>query len=249
MSYRTRHSPRIQREDPTDRPLIPNANDDEFEADTLDPSWSRFGNWNNVNAIDPGASFSTTGSRWSLNGLPAGAAARRSWFMVQADANTNQGIRKPITFPSEYFIWSRASFNYLNAGQTNNDYSCRLMISELVSGHYIDIALNESDANTVQTEFSYNQGVPTGIGATNNVGGAGATQGQASHTVGIQCLSGTYHGWVLSSTGNWIWMGSQVFTGTAPTHANLIFTTVGNTPSNAIGGFDFLRFKAGRYLP
>lgn len=140
------------------------------------------------------------------------------------------------------------SFRYLNAGQTNNDSNIRLLVIEPVSGHYLDIALNESDSNTVQVEFAYNQGTPTTIAVTNNVGGAGLTRGQVGHIVGIQRLSGTYHGWFMNAAGNWQWVGSQVYAGNAPTHVDLRHQTVTAT-NNAIGGFDFIRFKAGRFLP
>lgn len=247
MSFLIARSPRLERADPVDRPLIPSAYDDEFESNVLDGSWTRVGIWDDVNAIDPGASFNNTGTRWSLNGSVAGTG-RRSWMMLQADPTWNNTIRKAITYPSEYFIWARLSFNYLNAGQVNNDSNIRLNIGEPVSGHYIDIALNESDGNTVQVEFSYNQGTPTTIALSNNVGGIGNTGGQAGHIVGIQRLSGTYHGWFMSAAGNWIWMGSQVYTGNAPTHADLRFQTT-TAANNAIGGFDFIRYKAGRFLP
>jgi len=247
MSFRTRPGPRFEQEVPIDPPLVPSPYDDEFESDILDPSWSRIGSFDDVTPISPAASFTGTGARWSLNGLPA-PNARPSWYMIQADPATNCTLRKPIAYPSEYFIWTRMSFRYLNAGQTNNDSNIRMGIVEPASFHYVDIALNESDGNTVQVEFSYNQGTPTTVAINNNVGGAGLTKGQVIHAVGIQCLSGTYHGWAMNAAGNWQWIGSQVYAGNTLTHVDLRHQTV-TASDNAIGGFDFLRFKAGRHLP
>lgn len=251
MSFRVKYSPRFQYEAPIDPPLVPSAYDDEFESSVLDPSWERFGAPNGFNDVDPIVPFTTFaggGSRWSLNGIqPEG---RPSWYMIQTDSASNATIRKPINVETECFIWSRMSFGYLNAGQTNNNSNVRIGFIEPTSNDQVYLSLNESDTNTVQLEFATNiSTIPVSVAVTNNVGGAGLTKGQAGHVVGIQKLGTTYHAWMQTAAGNWLWAASVVYTGVAPTAAYLNTNSITTSPGNWIVGFDFFRFKSGRYLP
>jgi hypothetical protein len=250
MSFRVRHSPRFQREDPIDQLLVRSAHDDEFDNDVLDPSWIRTGSgtFDDVTPISPFTSFTGTGSRWSLNGVQSGG--RPSWYTVQIDVPGVPTIRKPIAFPTDCFIWTRISFSYLNAGQTNNDSTMAMVFIEPTSNDQIYIHLNESDTNTVQVEFArIFGGVGASIAVTNNVGGAGTTKGQVGHVVGIQKLGTVYHAWVMSAAGNWLHVGSATHTGVAPTHAQLAANSATTSPGNWIVGFDFFRFRTGRLLP
>ena len=258
MSFRLARSPVLQREDPVDPPLVPNAYDDEFENTVLDPNWIRFGTagpglgFDDVTPIDPATTFASGGTRWSLHGTPA-PNARPSWYMLQTSADTVAGIEKLVTFPSDYFAWARFSFAYRNASQVNNDGTAQLDLMLGAGPAYVEgvsLYLNESDTNTVQIEaLRWNASVGTSIALTNNAGGAGLTRGQVAHTVGIQALGTVYHYWMLTSAGNWQWLGTTTHA-TALDRVRLrVFSASATAPGNVVTGIDFFRFKSGRYLP
>lgn len=250
MSFRTRYSPRFQREDPTDSPLIRSIYDDEFDSTILDPSWTRVGAFDDVNPIDPAAGFSSGGTRWSLHGSPA-PNARPSWYMLQTDTTSVAEVEKLVTFPSEFFAWSRMSFAYRNAGQANNDGTAHLSL-KFGAGltDLVTIYLNECDANTVQVEvIRIVAGASTSIATTTSMGGAGLTQGQVGHTVGIQGLGTTFHFWLMSAAGNWLYIGNTTYSVGLDRASLRAFSAASTSPGNVVTCFDFFRFKAGRHLP
>jgi hypothetical protein len=112
----------------------------------------------------------------------------------------------------------------------------------------IQISLNESDATTVQAEFFKEEAnVLTTINVTTDLLG----QGQPLEYIGIQKLGTTYHGWVATANGTWIYMGFTVWGG--GTVDRLFFTVTNNdnsNPANKVTGFDFVRvLETGDRLP
>lgn len=246
MSFRIKHSPRFQREDPIDPPLTRHAYDDEFELGSLDPAWTRAGTFDDISALDPAASFASGGCRTSFS--------KSSWLRFQPAAdqpNSAIQISKPITFPTDCFVWVRASFSFRNSAQTNDDASVAFGIFDtlsLLNGVYM--YMNESNANTVKLEaWKLTAGVGAAQGATDNVGGAGLSKGQVIHSVGIQKLGTTYHYWALNASGNWLWIATTTHVTTMGTIVLFCGNASSASPGNAVIGYDFFRFKTGMYLP
>jgi hypothetical protein len=246
MSYQIVEPVYIEPLDLLAPPINPSPYDDEFDGVSLDSAWTRGGGpFDDVNPIDPSAAITTgLGSRSSHNSY------RKSWYMVQPQVGTaTTGITKPISFASECFIWARMSFTHRVAAQTNGDGN--IALSFTIGYSFIprlSLFLNESDANTIQMQMD--DDVTGGVALSNNVGGAGTVAvGQVVHTVGLQKLGTTYHTWGLSAAGNWLHMTSAV-NAAVFTHATFSLETENSTaPGNAIYGFDFFRYKAGRSLP
>lgn len=246
MSRLITASPVLELADPIDPPLTPSAFDDEFNTNTLDASWTRVGSFDDVNAISAFATVNGTGNRWSMNGVQANG--RKSWLMLQADLSSGARYRKPITFPSEYVVIVRMSACINNVGQSNNDGDVTLSLLDPSTGtDTLNISVNEADSNIAQIEFAQIvSGVTTNIGLSNNIGGASNAVGQCAHAVAIQRISATYHGWAMSAAGNWLYMGSSNYAGTAPTHAQF---SISSAVNSYIGGIDYFRYRAGRFLP
>ena len=250
MSRLVSHSPWLQLADVVDPPLTPSAYDDEFESTVLDAGWTRLGTFDDSTVIDPYASFSAVGARWSHNSVPSGVG-KPSWYMIQpADTMGEVNIYKAITFPNEFFAYARMSFCQRNATQTDNDALVLMRIEKASDSDGVYICLNESDANTIQLEAVVRSGgSPTVVANTNNVGGAAVCQGQHGQVVGIQRLTSTWHFWALAVSGNWVHLGSTTYSGSIDRVR--IGAAVASTasPGNLIMGIDFFRYRDGRILP
>ncbi len=249
MSRNIKSSPRFRLVDIIDPPLIRGQYDDEFDSDVLDPSWTPQIAGDGTNPIDPWTQRASGGWRWSLNNQSnGGVISRPSWFLAQPTPADNCTLNKTVSLPTECFVWARMSFGFRNAGQTNNEMNIVLqLVDNTISGVYIN--LNEMNTNVASaTSASITNGTGTELARSGNIGGAPG-EGQPAHVVGIQKINTTYHFWVMSSAGNWIWMNSTT-SGVTVTLARIsIIALATGAPGNLIGGVDFFRIKNGRYLP
>lgn len=255
MSYLITPGPSIQAASPIDPPLVASAYDDEFDGTTLDPSWTKLGTYDNSNRINPYLGFTSGGCRTSLNGsLPIGTSGyiRNSWMFFQPDSTQSAvSIQKLITLPSECFVWVRMCFAFRNSSQTDNDATVGFGFHDSTGfDNAVDVDLNESDASTVQLQVtSWTSGTASIVANSNNIGGANVAVGQFAHTVGIQKLNTTYHFWALSAAGNWLHIGSTTHATTFDRVKLFANNATNGAPGNMVMGFDFFRFKTGRYLP
>lgn len=243
MSRRVSEAPYAPQPSILAPPAVPSAFDDEFDASTLNPAWTRTGTFDDVTSIDVNSTFSGT--------IRSSLTYRRSWYMLQPGNGDFAVISKPVTLATNCFIWARASLTTRLASQTNNDGACVLSLSVGASFvNSVNMYLNEADANTTQAQFdTLTSNVVSVAGTTNNVGGANIAIGQSLHTVGILKIDTTYHGWVLSASGNWLWVASATHA-TSFTHVMLgAGVASAATPGNSIMGFDFFRYLAGSVLP
>lgn len=235
-----------------DLPASPSAWDDEFSSASLDPKWTvaaDTGTFDNSSAIDAYAGFAT-GHRSSYNNY------RKSWYMFQPAPTGMIFLQQAITFPTDCFIWARGSFGYRYSTQPNNDHSIGLLLGQLVSGtisttNQVYCLLNESDANTVQSQGG---GVTSGADTSSvsvDVGTQAADQCLTQHFefFGIQKLGTTYHSFVATATGNWFHLRSFVFAGTVDNLAIRIGAVGTTNPGNMILGIDFVRIVTGKFLP
>ncbi len=253
-----RPSPYIEAVELVDRPLIPSEYDQEFDRDTLYNGWTLGGTtWtpynplsvnNSTPAIDPYAAFTNPGndSRFSLNSM------RPSWFMAQnAVGIGGHGVVLDLTPPADFFIWSRQSFMIRRAGQALSDSVVSLEMKDSGSTDQIYILLNSTaTVNNANIHCRRNiGGVFASVANTNNVGGTTTIYGQTGHTVGIQRIGTTYYFWVQSQTGEWLYLGSTSAVMTVNQIRVGFGTTATTTPGNAVGGVDYVRYRAGKFLP
>jgi hypothetical protein len=225
-------------------PDNPSSDDDEFESTVLDSAWTVYPTRSSL-AIDPYASFSSGGPRLELH-----TERRRSWLMIQPDQGVCR-IDKPYTLPTNVLIWARMSFNLPFAEPTNNCANITIGFSDGLGGSEQDnirIFLNEADSTVTQADFSKTEGGSTSsINTSDNV----SREGQALAYAALHKIGTTFHAWVGTENGSWLYLGST-------THANLgnldniqiSANNVSSTPGNPILGVDFIRIvESATFLP
>lgn len=234
-------------------PVTPNDDDDEFDSNTLASpwAWSSFTNPNGA-SVTPAASTITTysdvggtgahsNSRYALN-----SDGRRSWLLSQTAGNgATLFLTKAITPATNMLIWARCGFRAFNGAAVNNESTVGITLTGDASG-YADganalfVQGNESDTGIRQAAFiSGASNVFTDIGLTLDVDPNGA---QAFEYLAIHKLGTTYHGWVCSAAGNWMWLGS-VTNSVTVARMGITFAggTVNNKPGTLVQGVDFIR--------
>ena|SRR3990167_9597477 len=231
------------------RPVTPHANDIEFDEDDVLPSpWVVRGTLD-ATAIDPYAAFSTTVHRRAIN------TRRPSHLSIQAgaDATTHHGIFREYTFPTNVFVWARMTTQtHQSTTISNNDETCGLVFAMMAGGvpstsDAIHMDVNETDGNTQQANFFVAEGGATVVNLTLT------TKPSAVHNVSYAALhkiGTTIHGWVAGEAGDWVWMGSRVFTGSLDCVVLRAVNASTASPGNKIVHYDFIRFvESATFLP
>jgi hypothetical protein len=233
-------------------PETANSNDDEFDSSTLDTSWVIYDgdtgaagtiSSDEVNIYD--TSF-TTGSAVRIN---ANTPERRSWALIQPPGKAASGfpnqfaLNKAYTLPTNVLIWARLKFAQ-RITQTNDDHGIGIAIADTSGGlwdeaNFLAVYVNESDVNTVQGQATkVDATVLTTVGNTTDID----AQGQALEYAAIHKLGSTYHFWVGTAAGNWIYLGNTTISFT-PDRVGIVFSNVSATsPGSMILGCDFIRF-------
>lgn len=232
-------------------PAVPHAQDDEFDSDVLDSAWNVYQGWSptlgsfsygTIDAYDTGFTSGTV-LRVDVND------ARPSWMLMQQPATGSSTeffrLTKAYTLPTNVLIWSRLKFNQPTLSAINDDITIGLMINHDNGGlpdqnNSVEMFLNESDSGVVQSKFWRRVGGSTTLtGSSNDVD----AQGQALEYVAIHKIGTTYHGWVGTNAGNWIWLNSATVSGTFA-HVGWFMSQYRNaSPGPSITGVDFIRFK------
>lgn len=229
-----------------DIPTTPHAADEEFNGSLS--AWTRAAGatFDDVNAIDPYASFTNTGTRQSLNSL------RRSWLMWQPETATFPYIYKPYVPAATSLIWARFGFAFRADAATNNDSGVGLMLtndpttSTTLSANRVGILFNESDLNTVQVEAASTvASVNTGAVLPNVI----ANNWQSLQYGAILKVGTQYDFWVGNDAGSWIHV-LRATNAVSFTHM-AFFCTNGSTstPGNMLVGCDFIRVRDAKVLP
>lgn len=228
-------------------PETPHAEDDEFESGTLDAAWytydigsTTFGSFL-ADAVDPYDGTHTVGidMRTSLN-----SAQRRSWILLQPVNNRGTIFGKAYTLPTNAIVYGRFRFGYYLPSFTSGDRVCGLVICG-DDGGKPDWA-NEKVYLMLNTGWSgeVKAGTAVTVGGTEsgwvNTDDTGA-EGQALEYCAIHKVGTTYHAWVGTANGHWIWMASH--SGPASIgHIGGIFTSNTVTkPGSGVFGVDFIR--------
>ena len=228
-------------------PATPHVLDDEFDADTL----SGWGVKNITDGVVGSFSYGTVDAYdTSFNSgnvvrVNANEAARRSWAQVQVPATGKAySIYKSTALPTNLLVFARMKFN-IRLGELSNDATLGLELVEATAGEpaynsRVSILLNESDTTTqAQTQVQNSGGGFGSSVVSTNVD----SQGQALEYVAIHKVGTTYHLWVGTASGNWIWMTSYGSLDFTPDMAVLVFTNSSITaPGVKVCSVDFVRF-------
>jgi hypothetical protein len=253
-----------------EKPVSPNALDDEFESTTLDPKWTRFsgndwtgggpaGTFDDVTAIDPYAALATgAGARSSHNSY------RKSWYMLQPEADAAHVVRifQTVTLPTDCFIWARMSFNFRYNAQAASDASLALQLTPLDSSggsllpdfrNQISVQLNHSAAaSAVRARAAV---VAASVVTETSMGDVGAqtvgtdSKCQTLQYVGIQKLGTAYRHFAGFANGHWMFLRASTLATTITAISFGFVNAVSTAPGNMIMGVDFLRVVSGRFLP
>lgn len=230
-------------------PALSHAEDDEFDGDDLS-GWTGVQNTTDgvagsfsYGTVDP---YDTSFNSGNVVRVNVNDAIRPSWALVQVPGSNKQfEIYKAISVPTNLLIWARIKFNS-RATVVDNDSGCALAFVDSVGGvptlnGKIRLFLNESDPGTIQaqSETISSGGAITGIVTTTDVD----TQGQALEYVAIHKIGSTYHTWVGTSSGNWIWMNSYSGLDYTPDMVSIYgYNSSVSAPGAVVIGYDFVRF-------
>jgi len=227
-------------------PASPHSEDDEFDSTTLDSAWDAY-NFSTaayeslITGLDTyDGSYSGDDIRYALD-----ANGRKSWLLLQGDDAVGLAVVKDITFPTNLLIWARLKFNQYYSAMTALDRLFGLMVYADSSGdpdinNYVAAYLNHSDvANVVYGKF---RTIVSGSSTMTNTTTDVDAQGQALEYVAIHKIGTTYHGYVGTAGGNWIWMGSNTWSLT-PAYVGFFLSGATTTlPGLGVVGVDFIRF-------
>ena len=230
------------------RPVYPHELDEEFDSNELGSEWYCYSSDTSdygeliegaVDVYDQGY-VNVTGDtiRYTLNPIH-----RRSWLFLQPENQANVTMGRLYTPPDNVVVIARMKFNLRDTVTVNPDRSCAMWLSADSGGepdwsNRIAVYLNyAANGNTYSLFAEVEGGTPTTTNTTDT-----QLEGQALEYVAIHKKGTTYHGYVGTASGNWIWMGSLSF---APTTAHLelyVRTESLDKPGVGVFGIDFIRF-------
>lgn len=233
------------------KPDSPHAYDAEFESllNVLPASWVE--SFTPSGTIDPYTIFNT--------GVPKREVGtwRSSCYAIQVpNDNTPYFVSRPVTVPTNCFLWGRATFSYRYNQQVGNDSNIGMFFSTTDAGQpdndndILKLWFNEADLNSplqLQVDKTVSGSVTTVMTASDRLS---TGIGQYYEYVGIQKLGTTYHFWAFSEHGQMFYLGTTSF---APTVDRIGFVMINaNTaaPGNSIVAIDFIRFvESATFLP
>jgi len=229
-------------------PMNPHPMDDEFAGGNVD-DWGiqnvtldvagAYG-FGQIDAYDTGF---TTGNtvRVDLDN------DRPSWLLMQPPASNQLFfLYKPYTLPTNLLMWARMRFN-IESGVLNNDDTVGIQFVSDAGGGVPDtpsrvsLYLNESDSGIVraQSQYTNSSGTTLGIVETSNT----SYEGQALEYLAIHKIGTTYHTWLGTNAGNWIWVTSYSSVGFTPDMVSVYVKNLSATGAGpSIHGIDFIRF-------
>lgn len=228
------------------KPATPHADDDEFEG-TIDGSWVFSDQSQNV--------VSSTGAPTVYADVSAGSqfkvihdpTDRPSWVVTQAEVGQLY-MTKPITLATNTLLWTRLATRQYDGPSVNNDSHMGLVVTADASGvastsDRILFQILEADTNQRVPEIAVIEGGSNNfttemLGADMDENDWYPYQYLAVHKVGT-----TYHFWIGSSSGNWLWVGSHVWAGAALARWGTITIALAtdDKPGTPVGLCDFIR--------
>jgi hypothetical protein len=168
---------------------------------------------------------------------------RRSWCLLQPWATGKSFfLGKDIgTVPTNLLIVARLKFDQYYQSMTASDRIILLGMfrdsgGKPSSGGYAMSSLNNSTAGVVRGRFTVS-------GGSTNYTTDVDSQGQALEYCAVHKIGTTYHGWIGTAGGNWIYMGSSVYATYSLPHVGIyVWIATQDKPGGGVFGVDFIRF-------
>lgn len=229
-------------------PSVAHAYDDEFESSTLS-GWTGVQNTTDgvAGSFSYGSvdAYDTAFNSGNVVRVNSNEPVRPSWAQIQVPAyNKTFYIYKSVTLPTNMLVVARMKFN-IRLGTPTNDALVGLCLRKATGGvptgtGQLGILLNESDVTTqAQTFLTY----ASGAGGSSVSSTDTASQGQALEYAAIHKIDTTYHIWVGTASGNWIWMTSYGSLDFVPDLVSLGFENGSVlSPGVKVCCVDFVRF-------
>jgi len=230
-------------------PSVAHAYDDEFESSTLS-------GWTGVQNISDGVAgslsygtvdaYDTSFTSGNVVRVNVNDPVRPSWLQIQPPIVGKQFyIYKAITLPTNLLMVARTKFNK-KLGSPANDASIFLEFTESSGGvptsnSRVELFMNESDGSQCQAQAQSvsSTGTPSASTLSTDVD----DQGQALEYGAIHKIGTTFHVWVGTASGNWIYMTSYSGLDFTPDMVGLgAWSTSTASPGSSIVAFDFVRF-------
>ncbi len=230
------------------KPTSPSQWDDEFDTSDIQSKWSMTnqagGSFIAVDTLDPNNTSAETHHRYSHNKY------RPSWLMVQpavravSSSPTLNGFQQSLVgLPTDCFMYARVRRSERMGAISNGDGEIAMRIASADSSDYFllwfDVSTNIDEgmvSRNVSNAFT-NMGIVRNYFGRNN----------PLEYLGIQKIGNTFHGWLGTSGGNWVWGGSNTWGSNPFVTVNLEFNCVSSSsPGRMIVGYDFFRVFTGR---
>ena len=230
-------------------PTSGHTEDDEFESDTLGAEWSVTNMSDDVagtfssGTCDP---YDTTFTSGTVVRVNPNAQTRPSWMLMQPPAISGKRftIYKDYTFPTNVLVVARLRFSK-RIGSLAEDGNVGIGFFTASSGRpqeasSFELYLNEPEANECEAEFRYFTAGGSAAGVT--VTTSTSSQGQALEYVALHKIGTTYHGWVGTASGNWIWINSFTQSFAIDQVGIIVGNAEAASPGVKVHGIDFMRF-------
>jgi hypothetical protein len=135
-------------------------------------------------------------------------------------------------------------FNMNRTSIVNNDNWVLLQFMTDAGGgvpgnnNRVTLYLNESDSGAIQAQSQYTTTSTAGSVVSTDVD----YQGQALEYLAIHKIGSTWHMWVGTNAGNWIWLTSYSLGFTPDMVGFGVRNETGVSPGPGVHGIDFIRF-------
>jgi hypothetical protein len=231
------------------RPATAHSEDDEFDSSTIDSAWEVYNHVDDVvGSLSSGVdAYDTTFNSGYVIRANAHEATRRSWMLLQAPGPGNveyYTVAKQMTIPTNLLAMARMKFSQRHSVDDDQEHVVGLGFFQ-DSGTHADwansvLSLLSSRSATEERALAYKRVSDSGSDVTNTTDVD--EQGQALEYVAIHKIGTTYHCWVGTAAGNWIYMGAKTHATTMGYVGFLIANKSTTTPGPLVVGVDFIRF-------
>ena len=226
-------------------PIVSDSRDDEFDGTSLSPSWVTY---------DAGTSLPATLSANTVNTYDtafSGTSTIRvtvqdSWVNLQTPGNSIYfGLSKAVTIGTNVLVYARIKVNIKTTGtHTNSDYTIGMGLFQNIGGiadwnNNVLCYMNSPNTNNIQAQSQRHVG---GVLTVNLVSDNVGRSGSPLEYVAIHKIGTTYHNWVGTASGNWLYMGSTTTALTMAYIGFIIANATTATPGVGVVGVDFVRF-------
>ena len=229
-------------------PASAHSDDDEFDSATIDAAWEVYNHTGAaVGSLSSGTvdAYDTAFNSGNVVRANQNEATRKSWILLQPPASSNIfTVAKPATLATNELVMARLRTPQRQSVDGANEHMIGLGLYESVSSHVdrddcVEMFLSYRTASEERAYFHrIVSGTPAGAQNTTDVD----EEGQALQYVAIHKIGTTYHGWVGTAAGNWIYMGSQSFSGTVAYAGFTLQNVAVTAPGALVAGVDFIRF-------